>query len=89
MTTGELATLFSKAWGGGFAWENRADGGPHEAAFLQLDNTKIKATFGWSPRWHIGEAVRKTVEWTKVYLKDKERIPAEMEAEIDEFFIRK
>ena len=28
---------------------------------------KIKNVFGWNPRWHITEAVAKTVEWAKVY----------------------
>lgn len=89
VTTGELATLFAKAWGEDFKRENRSDGGPHEAAFLKLDNTKIKRIFGWKPRWHIGEAVEKTVEWTKVYLNMKKMIPAQMDAEIGEFFQRK
>ena len=89
VTTGELVSLFTKAWGEGFCWENRSVGGPHEAAFLKLDNSKIKRVFGWKPRWHIGEAVEKTVEWTKVYLKHKDLIPAEIDTEIEEFLEQK
>lgn len=85
VTTGELVSLFAKAWGEGFCWENRSIGGPHEAAFLKLDNTKIKRVFGWKPRWHIGEAVEKTVEWTKVYLNSPENIPFETDREIEEY----
>lgn len=88
VTTGELVSLFAEAWGD-FSWDDRPDGGPHEAEFLKLDNTKIKEVFGWRPRWHIGEAVKKTAEWTKVYFRDKNSVPAEMEAEIGGFFKRK
>lgn len=65
ITTGELATMFCEAWGDGARWENRWDGGPHEASFLKLDCSKIKGTFDWSPRWNIKTAIDKTVEWSK------------------------
>ena len=86
VTTGELVEKFCKAWGNGSTWIDRHDGGPHEAAFLKLDNTKIKRVFGWKPRWHIGEAIQKIVDWTRVYLNDPAEIPAEMDREIEEFF---
>ena len=82
VTTGELVELFQKAWGEGFSWINQAEqGAPHEAGFLKLDCSKLKATFGWRPRWHIHEAVKKTTEWTRVWLSDGD-IPAEMDREI-------
>lgn len=86
INTGDLATKFCEAWGCGLKWTNKHDGGPHEAAFLKLDNNKIKSVFGWKPRWHIDECVNKIVEWTRVYFKNKERIPNEMDKEIEEFF---
>ena len=86
VNTGDLVTKFCNAWGNNLSWVNKHDGGPHEAAFLKLDNSKIKEVFGWTPRWHIDECINKIVEWTKVYLGDKERIPEEMDKEIDEFF---
>lgn len=86
VNTGDLVTKFCAAWGNNLKWINKHDGGPHEAAFLKLDNNKIKKVFGWSPRWHIDECIAKIVEWTKVYLNKKEDIPAEMDKEIDEFF---
>ena len=70
--TGELTQLFADAWGDGFRYEVRPDGGPHEAGFLKLDCTKLKDTFGWKPEWNIGEAVRKTAEWSKAYLAGEE-----------------
>ncbi len=42
-------------------------GEPHEAAFLKLDCSSIKSRIGWQPRWQIGQAVEKTVEWFRVY----------------------
>lgn len=86
VTTGDLVNMFCNTWGNGAKWVNKSDGGPHEASFLKLDNNKIKQTFGWKPRWHINEAMNKICQWTKVYLKDKKLIPAEMDKEIKEFF---
>ena len=67
VTTGELVDLFCNAWGEDQTWENRFMGGPHEANFLKLDCSKIKQVFGWSPRWHVEEAIRYTVEWAKAW----------------------
>ena len=66
--TGALVDLFVKHWGDGIQWISRYDGGPHEASFLKLDCSKLKAVFGWQPRWNLDTAVEKTVEWTKVWL---------------------
>ena len=88
VTTGELVGKFCKAWGDGAEWIDRHDGGPHEAAFLKLDNTKIKRVFGWSPRWHIDDTIQKIVDWTRVYLRDPGEISVEMDREIEEFFRR-
>ncbi|MCI8661485.1 MAG: CDP-glucose 4,6-dehydratase [Lachnospiraceae bacterium] len=68
VTTGQLVTMFCRLWGEEAKWINRHDGGPHEANFLKLDCSKFKKTFEWTPRWHIGEALEKTVEWSKAYL---------------------
>ena len=45
-----------------------SDGGPHEAAFLKLDCTKLKQKLSWKSVWNVEEAVRKTVEWSRVYV---------------------
>ncbi len=63
--TGELVNLFVDRWGEGMRWISGLDGGPHEANYLKLDCSKLKAAFGWKPRWHLDEAVEKVVEWTK------------------------
>lgn len=85
VTTGQLAELFCTCWGGQARWENQAEANaPHEANFLKLDCTKLKTTFGWSPRWHIAEAVEKTCEWSKAWLSGGD-IPAVMDGQIAEF----
>lgn len=85
VTTGELTTLFCQAWGDGMTWENRSEANaPHEANFLKLDCSKIKTTFGWKPRWHMQEAIQKTVEWSKVWM-DGGDVPAVMRKQIREF----
>lgn len=84
ITTGELVTMFCESWSGNARWINRHDGGPHEANFLKLDCSKIKHTFGWQPRWHIRQAIEKTVEWSKAYL-DGEDMRRVMDAQIKEF----
>ncbi len=88
VSTGDLVTMFCNTWGEGLTWVNQHDGGPHEAAFLKLDNNKIKEVFGWAPRWHIGETIEKIVEWTRVYLTDKAEISNMMDVQIKEFFER-
>ena len=84
LTTGELVSLFCDQWGNGASWENKWLGGPHEATFLKLDCAKLKHTFGWKPRWHIDEAIEKTVAWTRVWLEGGD-IPAVMDRQIKEF----
>lgn len=89
VTTGKLAVLFKTCWGEGFRWVNQAEANaPHEANFLKLDCSKLKAVFDWQPRWHIDEAVAKTVEWTKIWLAGGD-IVAEMDREINEYIKKK
>ena len=85
VTTGALVDLFCRAWGDGAAWEDRAEANaPHEANFLKLDCTKIKAAFGWRPRWTIEEAVEKTVDWTKAWLAERD-VPDVMDGQISRY----
>ena len=85
VTTGELVDLFCSCWGEGAAWENQAEANaPHEANFLKLDCSKVKAVFGWKPRWHIAQCMEMTCRFSKVYLAGGD-IPAEMDREIAVF----
>ena len=88
VTTGDLVSLFCKSWGRDIKWENCFKGGPHEAAFLKLDCSKLKTTFDWGPHWVVKTAVEKTVEWTKCYLK-KDSVEDCMNKQIDEYMYMK
>lgn len=82
--TGALVDLFVSKWGEGLKWINRYDGGPHEANFLKLDCSKLKATFGWKPRWNLDTAIEMVVEWSKCWISGGD-IRACMDMEINAF----
>ena len=82
--TGALVDLFVKHWGEGLKWVNCYDGGPHEANFLKLDCSKLKATFGWTPHWNLETAIDKVVEWSKCWIENG-NINACMDKQIEEF----
>lgn len=87
VTTGELADSFCKTWGEGASWQDMHEtqqNAPHEAQFLKLDASKIKAELGWQPRWHIEEAIVRTVAWAKCYQAGGD-LRALMETQIDDF----
>lgn len=85
LTTGELVDLFCGYWGGDARWEHVGHEGPHEDRVLRLDCSKIQNDLGWAPRWRTGQAVEKTVAWTKAWL-DGRDVLAVMERQIKEFF---
>lgn len=91
--TGDLVSLFCEKWnadrnlGVEAKWESQAEkNAPHEANFLKLDSTKIKTMLGYKPRWHIDECMEKTVEFSQTYLVSPDKLPEEMDKEIEEFF---
>lgn len=65
--TGDVVGLFVKHWGEGLKWREQYDGGPHEAGYLKLDCSKLKAVFGWRPHWDLETAIQKVVEWTRCW----------------------
>lgn len=85
VTTGQLVDIFCKAWGNGQTWKSVAVENPHEANFLKLDCSKLKATFNWKPHWHIDTAVAKSVEWAKIWQKELQNIAVLMDKQIEEF----
>lgn len=85
--TGALVDLFVNKWGENMQWINRYDGGPHEANFLKLDCSKLKATFEWKPRWNLEDAIEKTVEWSKCWVSGGD-IRECMDKQIEEFLNR-
>lgn len=90
VTTGDLVDTFCKKWNcdDKFAvasWKSSVEkNAPHEASFLKLDCSRVKARFGWRPRWHIEKAVNEAVNWTKVWMSGGD-VVAEMDREINEY----
>ena len=85
VNTGDLVDLFCEKWGDGASWKNVSEANaPHEANFLKLDCSRIKSALGWKPRWHITDAIEKTVEWSKAYLAGND-INSVMEKQINEY----
>ena len=71
--------------GGNAAYELREEAGAvHEAGYLKLDCTKLKNTFGWSPKWNVKKAVEQTCRFSRVWLRNG-NIPEEMVREIEEY----
>ncbi len=85
ITTGELVDMFCKKWGQNLSWEDKFQGGPHEANFLKLDCSKIKKALGWKPKWNAEIAIEKTVQWTKCYFEHQD-IESCMNEQIRVFF---
>ena len=85
ISTGELCDLWCSNMQGA-KWKNVSieNDTKHEANYLKLDNTKIKETFGWQPRWNVKEAVAKTAQWTRTWLAGED-VYACMKAQIKEF----
>lgn len=84
VTTGQLVELFCRLWGEEQFWINQYDGGPHEANFLKLDCSRVKSVFGWKPIWGVEDALKKVVEWSKVYACGGD-VAECMEKQINEF----
>ncbi|HBE09776.1 MAG TPA: CDP-glucose 4,6-dehydratase [Lachnospiraceae bacterium] len=84
VTTGNLVDIFCSKWGEDLTWENRYDGGPHEADFLKLDCSLLKSTFGWKPKWGIEEAIEKVIEWYKAWINGGD-IKDEINQEINDY----
>ena len=40
---------------------------PHEAHYLKLDSSKARRQLGWAPRWRLGQAIDKIIDWTRAY----------------------
>lgn len=92
VTTGDLVDLFCDKWNENVedffpsaSWKNMMEkDAPHEATFLKLDCSKVKKVFDWQPKWNIDMAVRETVNFSKIWVREGD-IVAEMNREIDEY----
>ena len=56
---------FTHQWGEGATWHLEGGTHPHEAHYLKLDCSKARASLGWSPRWHLSQALQAIITWHK------------------------
>lgn len=48
-------------------WQTDGAPQPHEANYLKLDSSKARHLLGWQPRWHLGQALDRTVRWHEAW----------------------
>ena len=51
----------------GASWRVDPAPQPHEAHALTLDSTKARERLGWRPRWEIGLAIDRTLDWHRAW----------------------
>ncbi len=51
----------------GARWRADPSPGVHEATYLSLDSSKARTELGWTPRWGIEVALRRTAEWHRAW----------------------
>lgn len=44
----------------------------HEAHYLKLDSSKARRELGWLPRWNIGQAIDRVIDWTEAYTRKED-----------------
>lgn len=62
-----IVDLLVRAWGGPIGFELENTTSLHEAKLLMLDNTQAARELGWTPVWHVADAINRIVEWSQVY----------------------
>jgi CDP-glucose 4,6-dehydratase len=63
-----IMDAFCKVWGDDASYKIKKNPkAPHEANYLRLDSSKARKLLLWKPRWNSVTAIKKTVEWYKIY----------------------
>jgi len=62
-----VVELLIKNWGGSASWAKEGGDQLHEANLLKLDCSKAAAELGWTPRWGLEKAIKKTSDWYKAF----------------------
>lgn len=71
-------------WGDGADWTRDFSVQPHEANYLKLDISKVRAGLHWGPRWSLGEALERIVSWHRAWLSGAD-MHAYCNAELERF----
>lgn len=65
--------MFVEHWGDAASYEVAAPADPKskEAGMLAVDASLAMRVLGWTPRWRVGEAVRRTAHWYRGFAQGK------------------
>lgn len=67
-SVGWIVQHLASLWGEGASVEIAEGNHPHEAGYLKLDISKVRARLDWAPKWPLGVALAKIVDWHREYL---------------------
>jgi CDP-glucose 4,6-dehydratase len=67
-----IVETITRRWGAGARWELESGEQPHEANYLKLDCSKARARMGWVPRWRLGQALDRIVDWHQAQLRGED-----------------
>ena len=59
-------------WGRGSSWRQVDSEHLHEANYLKLDISKVKARLGWQPRWTLNEAIKQIINWHNAWIEGQD-----------------
>ena len=63
LAVGTVADRLAALWRGGARWQADTGAQPYEARLLAIDSSLARAELGWRPRWDIGTAFVRTIDW--------------------------
>ncbi len=68
-----IVQTVTKRWGGNARYRiDPTAANFHEAHYLKLDCSKVKACLGWQPRWSLSDALDRIIEWHKALVEGKD-----------------
>jgi CDP-glucose 4,6-dehydratase len=60
-----IVERMASLWGQDARWELDPGQHPHEAGYLKLDISKVRARLGWHPALRLADALQMIVEWSR------------------------
>ena len=66
LTVSNIADVAAASWGSEASWITDERNYPHEAHFLTLDSSLAKSNLGWKEKLSPHEAIKWTIEWSKL-----------------------
>ncbi|TBU99973.1 CDP-glucose 4,6-dehydratase [Stutzerimonas kirkiae] len=68
VTVAELVAQMARLWPGESRWLADNTEQPHEAGLLSLDSSLARRRLGWRPRWALGQALERTLDWHRAWI---------------------